>query len=314
MTKILFTGAAGQLGIEIINKLREIHGTDSVIATDIRDAEGDLKNGPFEKLDVMDEASMREMVEKYEITQIYHLAALLSAKAEKNIELARKLNVGSLHNVLNIAKDYKLDRVFWPSSIAVFGPDAKTDGTPQNSQCNPTTVYGINKLTGEQYCAYYNRTLGVDVRSVRYPGLIGYKTLPGGGTTDYAVDIYHKAVKGESFECFLDKDSRLPMMYMDDAVKATIDLMNADSSKLSVRTSYNVAAISFTPEEIANSIRKFIPDFKITYKPDYRQDIANSWPDRIDDSAARNDWGWQHDFDLDAMTKDMLENIGKYWK
>jgi len=313
MDKILFTGAAGQLGVEIISKLRQMYGPESVIATDIREPKGLLKDGPFEFLDVTDEAAIRAIVKKHNITIIYHLAALLSAKAEQNIDLARRLNTGSLHYILNIARDNKLKRVFWPSSIAVFGPDADSNGTPQNSQCNPTTIYGINKLTGEQYCAYYNRVFGVDVRSLRYPGLIGYKTMPGGGTTDYAVDIYHKAIKGEPFECFLDRDSRLPMMYMDDAVKATIDLMHAESKTLTVRTSYNVAAISFTPEEIAASIRKFIPGFKITYKPDYRQQIAASWPNYIDDTIARNDWGWKPSYDLDKMTEDMLKNISQFW-
>ena len=310
MQRILLTGASGQLGAEIIEGLLQDEKTDFVLATDIRKPSKMIADVPFEYLDVMDKDTMEALLKEHKITQVYHLAALLSATAEKNIDLARKLNIGSLHHVLNLARDLNLDKVFWPSSIAVFGPDAKKDGTPQNSPCNPTTVYGISKLTGEQWCAYYHNTFGVDVRSLRYPGLIGYKTLPGGGTTDYAVDIYHKAIKNEPFECFLKSDSRLPMMYMPDAVKATLDLMQADASKLTVRRSYNVAAISFTPEEIAASIKKSIPDFSISYNPDYRQKIAESWPDSIDDSVARKDWGWSHSCSLDFMTKDMLENIG----
>lgn len=309
MANILVTGACGQLGAELINGLHAMGEGHTIIASDIREPDEILAGFTFEHLDVLDRQRIEEIVDEYNITIIYHLAALLSAKAEHNIDLARKLNIGSLHNVLNIAHEKKLTRVFWPSSIAVFGPDALSVNTPQNSACNPTTVYGISKLTGEQWCAYYHRTFGVDIRSLRYPGLIGYKTLPGGGTTDYAVDIYHKAVKGEPFECFLNKDSRLPMMYMNDAVKATIDLMNARSQNLSVRTSYNIAAISFTPDEIAASIRRRYPDFKISYKPDYRQKIADSWPDSIDDSVARRDWGWQHEFGLDKMTDDMLDNL-----
>lgn len=314
MEKILFTGAAGQLGVEIISKLRAQLGDEAVIATDIRQAEGELKNGPFEILDVTDEAAILDCVKRHSITQIYHLAALLSARAEKDIPLARKLNIGSLHHILNIARDQQLNRVFWPSSIAVFGPDADADLTPQNSPCNPTTVYGINKLTGEQWCAYYHRTFGVDIRSLRYPGLIGYKTLPGGGTTDYAVDIYHKALAGEPFECFLSAGTRLPMMYMDDAVKATIDLMSAPADRLTVRTSYNLGAMSFSPAEIAAAIRRHLPGFEISYEPDYRQQIADSWPNSIDDAIARADWNWKPDFDLDAMTAEMLSRIPDYWQ
>jgi len=309
MSVILVTGACGQLGAELISGLQAEDANHTIIASDVRKPEGVLEGLPFEYLDVMDKNRIEEVVRRYDVTVIYHLAALLSATAEKNIDLARKLNIGSLHHVLNIARDMNLKKVFWPSSIAVFGPDAKKDGTPQHSACNPTTVYGISKLTGEQWCAYYHNTFGVDVRSLRYPGLIGYKTLPGGGTTDYAVDIYYKAIQGESFECFLEADSRLPMMYMNDAIKATIDLMNAEPEKLTVRTSYNVAAISFTPAEIAESIRRKIPDFEITYAPDYRQKIASSWPDIIDDSIAKRDWGWKHEYSLDRMTDDIIENL-----
>jgi nucleoside-diphosphate-sugar epimerase len=309
MQNILVTGASGQLGAEIIHGLMELGDVSLVVASDIKQPGDSLEAVPFEILDVMDADRMLAIVKKYNITQIYHLAALLSATAEKNIDLARKLNIGSLHHVLNIARDMNLDKVFWPSSIAVFGPDAKKDGTPQNSACNPTTVYGITKLTGEQWCAYYHRVFGVDVRSIRYPGLIGYKTLPGGGTTDYAVDIYHKALKKEPFTCFLKEDAHLPMMYMNDAVKATIDLMQANPDRLTVRTSYNISAMSFSPAEIASSIKKIYPDFEISYEPDYRQKIAESWPNSIDDNTAREDWGWKHSYDLDAMTKDMILNL-----
>jgi nucleoside-diphosphate-sugar epimerase len=307
--KILITGACGQLGSELTAELRAIHGVESVIASDIREPGDQLGDGPFELLDVMDKARIEEVVQKHDVVIIYHLAALLSANAEQNIDLAWKLNMDGLLNVLNIAKEKGLERIFWPSSIAVFGPDAPKKGTPQNTPTNPTTVYGITKVAGEQWCAYYHRKFGVDVRSLRYPGLIGYKSLPGGGTTDYAVDIYHKALSGETFSCFLEKDASLPMMYMSDAVKATIDLMQAPEEQVTVRTSYNVAAISFTPEEIAESIKKQVPGFETTYEPDYRQEIASSWPDSIDDSAARNDWGWKHEYSLEKMTKDILDNL-----
>jgi nucleoside-diphosphate-sugar epimerase len=309
MTKILITGACGQLGSELTAELRRKYGSENVVASDIREANDQLGDGPFEQLDVMDMKRIEQVLDKYNVKIIYHLAALLSASAEKNIDLAWKLNMDGLLNVLKLARDKKIERVFWPSSIAVFGPDAKKDGTPQNSATNPTTVYGITKVAGEQWCSYFYRKFGVDVRSLRYPGLIGYKSLPGGGTTDYAVDIYHKALAGETFSCFLGPDSALPMMYMEDAVKATIDLMEAPADKISVRTSYNVSAISFTPDEIAASIQRQIADFEITYEPDYRQEIAASWPDSIDDSAARSDWGWSHAFGLDKMTDDILANL-----
>lgn len=309
MRKILITGACGQLGSELTAELRRRYGTESVVASDIREPNEQIGEGPFEHLDVMDPERLEEVVERHEITVIYHLAAILSASAEKNMDLAWTLNMDGLLNVLKLARDKSLERIFWPSSIAVFGPDAIKQATPQNSPTSPTTVYGITKVAGEQWCAYFHRKFGVDVRSLRYPGLIGYKSMPGGGTTDYAVDIYHKALAGETFSCFLKNDSALPMMYMDDAVKATIELMEAPAEKISIRTSYNVAAISFTPKEIARSIRKMIPDFEIEYSPDYRQEIAASWPDSIDDSAARSDWGWNHEYNLDLMTKDILENL-----
>lgn len=311
MSKILITGACGQLGSELTSELRNIYGTENVIASDIREPNEQIGDGPFEHLDVMNKGRIEEVIEKYDVTIIYHLAALLSANAEQKIDLAWKLNMDGLLNVLKIAREKNLDRIFWPSSIAVFGPDAPKKDTPQNTATNPTTVYGITKVAGEQWCAYFYNKFGVDVRSIRYPGLIGYKSLPGGGTTDYAVDIYHKALAGEKFSCFLEADAALPMMYMNDAVKATIDLMQVPEEKVKVRTGYNVSAISFTPDEIADSIKKQIPDFEIEYEPDYRQEIASSWPDSIDDSAARSDWGWKHEFDLDKMTVDILENLPK---
>jgi len=309
MSRILVTGACGQLGSELTVELRNIHGVENVIASDIRKPNDQIAGGPFEQLDVMDKTRLEQLVDKHDVSVIYHLAALLSANAEKNIDLAWKLNMDGLLNVLNVAKEKNLERIFWPSSIAVFGPDAQKEKTPQNTPTNPTTVYGITKVAGEQWCAYYHKKFGVDVRSLRYPGLIGYKSMPGGGTTDYAVDIYHKALAGDRFTCFLEKDAALPMMYMSDAVKATIDLMQAQEKQVKVRTSYNVAAISFTPEEIAESIKKQLPEFEIEYEPDYRQEIASSWPDSIDDSSARDDWGWKHSYDLDKMTEDILQNL-----
>lgn len=309
MSKILITGACGQLGSELTAELRNIYGDDNVIASDIAEPNPQMGEGLFEHLDVMDKPGMEQVVDRYDVKIIYHLAALLSASAEKNIDLAWKLNMEGLLNVLNIAKEKNLEQVFWPSSIAVFGPDAIKENTPQNTPTNPATVYGITKVAGEQWCAYYHNKFGVDVRSIRYPGLIGYKSMPGGGTTDYAVDIYHKALAGEVFSCFLEEDAALPMMYMSDAVKATIDLMQAPEDGIHVRTSYNVAAISFTPGEMAASIRRQIPDFEIEYNPDYRQEIASSWPDSIDDSVARSDWNWQHEYDLDKMTEDILKNL-----
>ncbi|PWN05435.1 NAD-dependent epimerase/dehydratase family protein [Rhodohalobacter mucosus] len=309
MAKILITGACGQLGSELTAELRRKHGAENVVASDIREPNPQLGEGPFENLDVMDKAALESVIDRHQVNVIYHLAALLSANAEKNLDLAWKLNMDGLLNVLKLARDKNVERVFWPSSIAVFGPDARKEGTPQNSPTNPATVYGITKVAGEQWCSYFYNKFGVDVRSLRYPGLIGYKSLPGGGTTDYAVDIYHKALAGEPFSCFLERDSALPMMYMSDAVKATIDLMEAPEEHIHVRTSYNVAAISFTPADIAESIKKVLPHFEIRYEPDYRQQIAASWPDSIDDSAARSDWGWSHRFSLDAMTKDILANL-----
>jgi len=310
-TKILLIGAGGQLGAELTQGLWKIYGQENIIASDIKGAEGVLKEGPFEKFDVMEHDTLIELIRKHEITQIYHLAAVLSAKGEKEPRLAWHLNMESLLFVLEAAQELKLDKVFWPSSIAVFGPTTPKQNTPQNTIMDPTTVYGITKLAGERWCEYYFKRYGVDVRSLRYPGLIGYKTPPGGGTTDYAVDIYFKALKEKKFESFLAAETYLPMMYMDDAVKATLDLMESPADKIKVRSSYNIGAMSFCPAQIAASIKKHIPDFTITYKPDFRQGIADSWPRSINDSVARQDWGWKHQFGLDEMTEDILTNLKK---
>lgn len=312
MSKVLVTGANGQLGSELTEELRRIFGIDNVVASDISIPLTGSSAGPFEKLDVLDIRGYEDIIDRYQITQIYHLAALLSANAEKNIDVAWTLNMDGLLNTLYLAKKKSIDKIFWPSSIAVFGPDAQKNKTPQQSPCNPTTVYGITKLAGEQWCAYYHHKFGLDVRSIRYPGLIGYKSLPGGGTTDYAVDIFHKAVAGEAFTCFLNKDSALPMMYMKDAVKATLELMKAPKDKIAIRSSYNVSAISFTPDEIAKSILRRMPDFEIIYTPDYRQDIASSWPDSIRDTEARRDWNWSPDYDLDRMTDEILQELPRF--
>jgi nucleoside-diphosphate-sugar epimerase len=308
-TKVLLIGAGGQLGSELTQGLWNLFGMENVIASDIKDAQGILKEGRYEKFDVMQRDKLFEILKKNEITQVYHLAALLSATGEKDPRWAWKLNMESLLFVLEAAQELKLDKVYWPSSIAAFGPTTPKLSTPQDTIMDPTTVYGITKLAGELWCEYYFRRYGVDVRSLRYPGLIGWKTPPGGGTTDYAVDIYFKALKEKKYECFLAADTYLPMMYMDDAVKATIDLMEAPAEKVKVRTSYNVSSMSFCPAQLASTIKKHIPEFEITYKPDFRQAIADSWPKSIDDAAARKDWGWQHAFGLDEMTKDILKNL-----
>jgi len=311
-TRILIIGACGQIGSELTAKLREIYGTDNVIASDIRKGDQDVfKSGPFEVLDAMNFDAVAAVVEKYEIEEVYLMAALLSATAEKNPAFAWDLNMNSLFHVLNLAKEKKIKKVFWPSSIAVFGPTTPRDNTPQYTVMEPSTVYGISKQTGERWCEYYFNKYGVDVRSIRYPGLISWKTLPGGGTTDYAVDIYYKAVEENKYTCFLSENTALPMMYMDDAIKATIGIMQAPKEEIKIRSSYNLSAMSFTPKEIAASIEKVQSDFTIDYAPDFRQAIADSWPASIDDQKAREDWGWKHDFDLESMTKEMLENLKK---
>lgn len=309
--KVLVIGAGGQIGTELTEALREKLGSENVVATDIREIPSLAGQGPFELLDVMDKAALFDLVERHGITQIYNLAALLSATGEKKPELAWKLNMEGLLNSLDSARDQGLDRVFWPSSIAAFGPNTPSDNTPQTTVMDPNTVYGISKLAGERWCEYYHKRYNVDVRSIRYPGLIGYKSLPGGGTTDYAVDIFHQALQQGRFTCFLKADTALPMMFMPDAIRATIGIMEAEPSSISVRSSYNMGGISFTPAEIAAEIQMHLPNFEIDYAPDFRQPIADSWPSSIDDSQALADWGWKHEYDLKRMTAEMLKQIGK---
>jgi len=310
--KILIIGACGQIGTELTLKLREIHGNDQVVASDIREGVDELmQSGPFEILNATDEVHIRQIIETYNIKEVYLMAAMLSATAEKAPKKAWDLNMNSLFHILDMAKEGLINKIFWPSSIAVFGPTTPKDNTPQITAMEPTTVYGISKQTGERWCEYYHQKFGVDVRSIRYPGIISYKTLPGGGTTDYAIEIFHEALKQNAYTSFLDKDAALPMMYMDDAIKATVEIMQAPSESIKVRSSYNLAAISFTPEILAANIRKHLPDFKISYDPDFRQAIAASWPSSIDDSSARQDWGWDHEFDLDKMTETMLKGVGQ---
>lgn len=310
---ILVIGANGQLGTELTAELRAIYGSANVIASDIQAPRKEpLPNEPFEQLDVMNAEKLAKIVDQYQITEIYMLAAILSAKGEQNPIFAWDLNMQSLLNVLEVAREKKLSKIYWPSSIAVFGPNSPVDHTPQDCVMDPNTVYGISKLAGERWCAYYHEKYGVDVRSLRYPGLIGYKSLPGGGTTDYAVDIFHKALNGEVFECYLREDSYLPMMYMPDAIKATIDLMQAPAENISVRSSYNLGALSFTPKDIYEVIKKQHPDFKITYNVDYRQKIADTWPNSIDDSQAQKDWNWKPKYTLEDMVEDILEKLPEF--
>ncbi|MBO6880033.1 NAD-dependent epimerase/dehydratase family protein [Winogradskyella sp.] len=314
-SKILIIGACGQIGSELTTKLREIHGTENVIASDINTRKLDLVNsGPFEIIDAKNFNAIKDCCKNHNIDTVYLMAALLSATGEKYPMEAWDLNMNSLFHVLNLAKGGNIKRVYWPSSIAVFGPTTPREDTPQHTTCEPTTVYGITKQVGERWCEYYYKKYGVDVRSIRYPGIISHKAMPGGGTTDYAVEIYHEAIKKGTYECFLSEDTSLPMMFMDDAIKATIDLMEAPGENLTIRSSYNLSAISFTPKEIYESIKAQMPDFEINYKPDFRQAIADSWPSSIDDSVARQEWNWQHSFDLDAMTAKMLRALKKKYR
>ncbi len=308
--RILVIGASGQIGVELTLALRKIYGGANVVASDLRE-ENDLLRGtgPYVSLDVMNKEMLHVQIIRQNITQVYLLAAILSATGEKNPPLAWNLNMQSLLHVLDIAKEEKLDKVYWPSSIAVFGPTSPKLDCPQQTIIEPTTVYGISKYAGEFWCNYFHQRYGVDVRSLRYPGLISYKSSPGGGTTDYAVEIFHAAREKSRYTCFLEAETRLPMMYMPDAIRATIELMEAPTSKIKVRTSYNVAGMSFSPSEIAAAITGHIPGFEITYAPDYRQQIANSWPQSIDDSSARADWGWTPEYDLARMTSDMFLNL-----
>ncbi|MCE2613860.1 NAD-dependent epimerase/dehydratase family protein [Flavobacteriaceae bacterium D16] len=308
---ILILGACGQIGTELTLRLREKYEGSQIIASDIREGREVLSGtGPFELLDATNYGAVEDVVMHYEVDEIYLMAAMLSATAEKFPSRAWNLNMNSLFNVLNLAKEKKIEKVFWPSSIAVFGPNTPKQNTPQHSIMEPATVYGISKQAGERWCSYYHHKYGVDVRSVRYPGLISWKTLPGGGTTDYAVDIYHKALQERKYSCFLKEDTQLPMMFMEDAIRATLQLMEAAPDQLTVRSSYNLAAMSFTPAEIADSIKAHIPEFEISYEPDFRQAIAEGWPESIDDSQAQKDWGWSAEYNLQKTTSEMLEQLG----
>lgn len=313
--KILIIGACGQIGSELTHTLRSIHGNDNVIASDISYNNLDIVNsGIFEILDAQDYTSLKVCIDRYKINTVYLMAAMLSATGEKYPMKAWDLNMDSLFHVLNLAKEGFIKKLFWPSSIAVFGPTTPKENTPQYTIMEPSTVYGITKQVGERWCEYYHKQYGVDVRSIRYPGIISWKTLPGGGTTDYAVEIYHKAIADNTYECFLSENTQLPMMFMDDAIKATIDIMDAKPEDLKIRSSYNLSAVSFTPKEITESIQKYLPEFTITYKPDFRQKIADSWPKSIDDSKAREDWNWNHSFSLNDITSEMLTNLKKNQK
>jgi len=308
--KVLVIGAGGQIGIELCEALNKLYGSENVIASDIKPIDA-LSNNPFEQLDVLDSVKLNEIIQKYRATDVYLLAALLSATAEKNPSYAWKLNMEGLFNVLELAKEKRIQKVFWPSSIAVFGPTTPKVNTPQYTVMDPNTVYGISKLAGERWCEWYAQKHQVDVRSIRYPGLIGWKSQPGGGTTDYAVHIFYDALQKGHYTCFLREDTMLPMMHIEDAVRATIELMHAPSEKITIRSSYNLAAMSFTPQQLAEKIRNYLPNFKIDYQIDFRQNIADSWPQSIDDSYARRDWGWKEFYDLDKLVQNMLENIRK---
>ncbi|OJU73869.1 MAG: NAD-dependent epimerase [Bacteroidetes bacterium 47-18] len=306
---ILIIGAGGQIGVELALALRARYGNDRVIASDIKDPHPLLSDGPFVHLDVMDADAVRQVVQGKKVTQIYLLAAILSATGEKNPLWAWDINMKSLLSVLDICVQEKVSKLYWPSSIAVFGPTTPENHTPQKTVLEPTTVYGISKYAGELWCQYYFNKYGLDVRSIRYPGLISWKSAPGGGTTDYAIDIYIEALQKGSYTCFLSENTYLPMMYMDDAIRATIELMEAPKEQIRNRLAYNLGGISFSPAEIAASIRRHIPGFTISYAPDFRQAIADSWPNSIDDSEAHKDWGWKHEYDLESMTSAMLENL-----
>ncbi len=306
--KVLVIGAGGQIGTELVEALAGIYGVSNVIASDVK-PEGGFENGPYEMLDVLDKARLGEVLSKHKPTQIYHLAALLSATAERNPKLGWTLNMDGLFNVVDASLETGVKKIYWPSSIAVFGPNTPRDNTPQYCVMDPNTIYGISKLAGERYAEYYFEKKGLDIRSIRYPGLIGYKSAPGGGTTDYAVAIYHDALNTGVHHCFLKEDTMLPMLYMPDAIRGTLELMHAPAEKVKIRSSYNLAGVSFNPAQITESIAKHVPGFRSEYQPDYRQAIANSWPNSIDDSRAREDWGWKPEFDLDGMTADMLSNL-----
>lgn len=309
--RILVIGACGQIGVELTLALRNMYGEDNVIASDLRNEHPLLQGtGPYVSLDVLNKEMLHVLVIRHGITQIYLLAAILSATGEKNPGLAWHINMQSLLNVLEIAKEETLHKVYWPSSIAVFGPNSPKEDTPQHTIIEPATVYGISKFAGERWCEYYFRHYGVDIRSLRYPGLISYKSSPGGGTTDYAIEMFQEAVESGSYRCYIAQDTLLPMMYMPDAIRATIELMEADANNISLHTAYNLAAVSFSPGQVAAEIQKQLPDFQVEYVPDYRQQIAESWPRGVDDSLARRDWHWKHEYDLSLMTKDMMKSLG----
>ena len=310
--KILVIGASGQIGVELTLALRNIYGNANVVASDLREQNPLLEGtGPYVSLDVMNKEMLHVQVIRQNFTQIYLLAAILSATGEKNPNLAWHLNMQGLLNVLDIAREENIKKVYWPSSIAVFGPTSPKQNCPQQTIIEPATVYGISKYAGEFWCNYYYKRYGVDVRSIRYPGLISYKSAPGGGTTDYSVEIFHEALGDKHYDCFLHEDTYLPMMYMPDAIRGTIELMEAPAEKISIRHSYNLSGMSFSPKEIAAEVKKHVPDFTIDYKPDYRQKIADGWPQSIDDSVAEKDWGWKAEYDLAKMTNDMFENLEK---
>lgn len=314
MEKILIIGAGGQLGMELTSALQEKWGKENVLVSDIRETPWLIQNNFFLELDVLDKEKLYQVIQEKGITQIYNLAAILSATGESKPLFTWKLNMEGHLNVLEAARELDIQKVFWPSSIAVFGPDTPKEQVPQSTVCNPVTVYGISKLAGEHWCAYYRSKWGVDVRSLRYPGLIGYKAKPGGGTTDYAVEIFHKALAEKEFECYLKPDTRLPMMYMPDAIRAALELMEAPAENIQVHDSYNLSALSFCPVELAGVIQQFIPDFKMVYKPDARQKIAEGWPKSINDTRARQEWGWQEEYHLEEMAADMLSNLKKMKK
>jgi len=316
MEKILVIGAIGQIGSELTMELRKIYGGEHVIASDKRNEASEklLNSGPFETLDILDKNGIVSLIKKYQANIIVDLAAILSATGEQNPMLAWNINMNGLINVLEIAREHKIQQVLIPSSIAVFGPSTPLDCAPQETVLKPTTMYGITKVAGELVADYYVKKYGLDVRGLRYPGIISNETLPGGGTTDYAVAIYYDAIKHGKYTCFVKEDTRLPMMYMPDCLKATIDLMQANASKLKHHADFNVGAMSFSVTEMAENIKKYLPDFTIDYKPDFRQAIADSWPNAVDDSAAREEWGWEPSYDLDAMTQDMLNVIGEKHK
>jgi len=306
--KILIIGAGGQIGVELTAKLSEMYGSSNIIASDLKNSPA-LSNNPFETLDALNKKALFDIVKKHGVTQIYHLAAMLSATGEQNPMFAWKLNMESLFNVLELAREKHISKLYWPSSIAVFGPTTPQTDTPQFTVMEPSTVYGISKQAGERWCEWYFKKYNVDVRSLRYPGLIGWKSAPGGGTTDYAVHIFHEALKSGKYECFLGENTALPMMHMEDAIRATIEIMHAPTENIKIRGSYNLGGISFSPQDIANEIRKRIPEFSISYKPDFRQEIADSWPKSINDSEARKHWGWKEHYDLPKLVENMLSNL-----